>query len=63
MPKLVNLLTVRKQRARDAARRDGMAAAVRTGEAAAEAERRAAEAALARRRLDGHRREPDDAGD
>jgi hypothetical protein len=55
MAELVNLRTVRKQRARDAARRQADAAAGRTGAGAAEAERVRALDELERRRLDGHR--------
>ncbi len=53
MAKLVNLRTVKKQQARDAARRE----AVRSKPAAAEAERARAEAELERRRLEAHRRD------
>jgi hypothetical protein len=53
MADLVNLRTVKKQRARDAARRE----AVPGGPAAAEAERARAEAELERRRLEAHRRD------
>ncbi|MFT3973909.1 MAG: DUF4169 family protein [Amaricoccus sp.] len=65
MAEVVNLRTARKQRERAEARRR---VAVRTGD---EAERARAEAALERRRIDGHRRDegglsdgrsPDDEG-
>jgi hypothetical protein len=57
MAELVNLRRVRKQRARDAARRRGG----RADAASAEAERRRAEAELERRRLEGHRRDEPEA--
>jgi hypothetical protein len=50
--KLVNLRTVKKQRARDAARREAGGGDSRS----AETERLQAEAELERRRLEGHRR-------
>jgi hypothetical protein len=56
MSKVVNLRTRRKQRDRDDARKKTDAVAAVTGESAAEAARRQAEAELAARRLDGHRR-------
>ncbi len=54
--KVVNLRTRRKQRERDAARKAAGAVAPATGESAAEAAQRRAEADLAARRLDGHKR-------
>jgi hypothetical protein len=56
MSKIVNLRTRRKQRGRDDARKEGGAVTPATGEIAPEAARRRAEAELAARRLDGHRR-------
>ena len=53
MAKLVNLRTVRKQRARDAERQ----ATSKTGADTAETERARAAAKLERRRLDAHRRD------
>jgi hypothetical protein len=53
--KFINLRTARKQRARDAARRNAAERTARQGEGAAETQRRRAEAALEERRLDGHR--------
>jgi hypothetical protein len=60
MAKLVNLRTVRRQRARAEDRARGDAAAARTGGAAAEAEHERAQAELERRRLEGHRRDDPD---
>lgn len=60
MGSVVNLRTARKQRGR-AEERERTATATRTAPAGAEAERVRAEAALERRRLDGHRRDGDDA--
>lgn len=57
MTKVVNLRTVRKQRARDGERRKAVAAQPD----AAEAERARAEAERERRRLDAHRRDEPDA--
>ena len=54
--KVVNLRTRRKQRGRDEARKAAGAVAPATGESAPEAARRRAEADLASRRLDGHKR-------
>ncbi|HRW14646.1 DUF4169 family protein [Amaricoccus sp.] len=61
MAKVVNLRTRRKQRDRDKAREETGAVTPATGETAAEAARRRAEAELASRRLEGHRR-PDPKG-
>jgi Domain of unknown function (DUF4169) len=58
MAEVVNLRTVRKQRARAEGRRRGDAAAAKTGPVAAEAERVRAEAARERAEHDGHRLEP-----
>ena len=55
MAKVVNLRTARKQRARDAARREKVVRA--PGVDAAEAGRAAAEVERERRRLDAHRRD------
>jgi hypothetical protein len=51
--KVVNLRTVKKQRARDASRREAGGGDARS----AETERLRAEAELERRRLEGHRRD------
>ena len=53
MAKVVNLRTVRKQRARDDARRE----TAKVDAVSAEAERQRAVAGLERRRLDAHRRD------
>ena len=53
MAEVVNLRRVKKQRARDVARRE----AARGDGVSAEAERARAEAELERRRLEGHRRD------
>lgn len=55
MSEVVNLRTVRKRKARDAARRDGTETAARLGEGAAEKRLRTAEEMREQRRLDGHR--------
>lgn len=57
MAEIVNLRRARKQRERADAR---ARTAVRTGGAAGEAERVRADAELARRRHEGHRRDEDD---
>ena len=58
--KIVNLRRARKGRARAAARAAAGANAVRHGEGRLTLELREARAALARRRLDGHRRDDGD---
>ncbi|SFI69417.1 DUF4169 family protein [Albimonas pacifica] len=57
MAEIINLRRARKQRGRDARRKAGDENAARHGRSAAERAREAAEATLARRRLDGHRRD------
>ena len=59
MAGVVNLRRRRKQRAREEARSEADANAARHGEAGAARRLRAAEADLAARRLEGHRREDD----
>ena len=56
MSKVVNLRTRRKQRDRERAREEAGAVTSVTGETGSEAARRRAEAELASRRLEGHRR-------
>jgi hypothetical protein len=55
--KTINLRTVRKQKARDAARNKGTESAALAGETRSESAIRRAEAERASRRLDGHRRD------
>jgi hypothetical protein len=57
MAKVVNLRTRRKQKARGAAREAAAEKGARSGEGKAAQRLREAEAALAERRLDGHRRD------
>lgn len=57
MAEIINLRQARKRKARDAGRREGDAAAARSGRSKAERARTEAETALAARRLDGHRRD------
>ncbi|MGR3783034.1 MAG: DUF4169 family protein [Albimonas sp.] len=61
MAEIINLRQARKKRGRDDRRRAGDENAARHGRSAADKAREAAEEALARRRLDGHRR--DEGGD
>jgi hypothetical protein len=59
MAELVNLRTVRKQRKRDTSRKEAAEASAKSGEGKAARRKREAEAELAARRFEGHRREPD----
>lgn len=59
MAKVINLRTIRKQRARDEARAEGSANAARHGQGKVEKSLLQAEAALTARKLDGHKREPE----
>ncbi|WP_111430342.1 DUF4169 family protein [Rhodobacteraceae bacterium DSL-40] len=63
MSKIMNLRTIRKQRARDAARRDGSGTAAKAGESRADKTARRLEAERAARQLDGHRRSDGDGGE
>ncbi|WP_339949830.1 DUF4169 family protein [uncultured Albimonas sp.] len=63
MAEIINLRRARKQRGRDARRKEGDANAARHGRTAADKAQEAAQDALARRRLDGHRLEERDAPD
>ena len=57
MAEVVNLRTARKQRKRDGARKDAAEASAKSGEGKAARRKREAEAELAARRHEGHRRE------
>ena len=57
MAGVVNLRTVRKQRKRDEARKDATEVSARAGEGKPARRKRKAEAELAARRHEGHRRE------
>ncbi|MGL4311079.1 MAG: DUF4169 family protein [Paracoccaceae bacterium] len=59
MAKVINLRTIRKQRARDDARAEGTAKAMRHGQSKAERTLLEQERAMSARKLDGHRRDPD----
>jgi Domain of unknown function (DUF4169) len=61
--KVVNLRTVRKQRARDTARRESASSAAVSGETRAEHDARRAEQDRRARHLDHHRRERDEPDD
>jgi hypothetical protein len=57
LSRIVNLRTIRKQQARDTARRKATAAAAGAGESRGSADTRRRETERAARQLDGHRRE------
>lgn len=59
MAKVINLRTIRKQRARDDARAEGAVNAMRHGQSKAERTLLEQEQAMSARKLDGHRRNVD----